>query len=398
MEGDSPVEYLVRLTEERIRAWERAKEIMDGAAAEGRDLTAEEDANLSAINADLDSRDARIKELMAAEERAQAADETRSRIGSLLASAPERAIVTAEPSQSDRLHTMLRNKSGSGEFAYDTRVLSNFATAIIPTLWADKIAVYARTMNPTLGIATVISSNSGEPMTFPRLTADPAVYTPGEGTAITAAEPTISTLTLTVLDYKTLTYVSQEMAQDESYGIEDYIAKSAGRALGLAAGTAFTTGAAGFVTLGSNGGTSLMAGTPAFFGPTDLMDLLYSLASPYRAVASFQVSASAIVKIRKFTDTYGQFLWGPSYVAGQPDTLLGRPVFENPAMATVASASKSVAVGDFSAYMVKALPLRVEVSSDFAFNLDNIAVKCVLRTGGTLPDAAAIKYLVSHTA
>lgn len=388
--------YLVRLVEERARAWERAKEIMELAATESRDLTAEEDANLSTINADLDSRDFRIKELLAAEERASEAGEIRSRIGTLLAAAPERAVVESE--QGDQLRTMIRAKTGEAEFRYDVRALSNFATAIIPTLWADQIVVYARTLNPTLGLATVISSSSGEPVTFPRLTADLTTYTPGEGTAITAADPTISTVTLSVAAYKSLTLVSQEMAQDESYGIEGYIARSAGREIGLASGSVMSVGAAGWLTLGSNGGTAAKGGTAidtTFFTASDLIGLQYSLAAPYRAVGAWQASNSAIQKIRKAQDLNGQLLWQPSLQAGSPDLLLGRPIFENPSMAAVASATKSIAFGDFAAYMIKALPLRVETSRDYAFNTDQVAVKVVLRTGGTLPDAAAIKYLVS---
>ncbi len=65
-------------------------------------------------------------------------------------------------------------------------------------------------------------------------------------------------------------------------------------------------------------------------------------------------------------------------------------------MAAASSANKSVAFGDFSAYIVKSLPLRVDVSRDYLFNTDQIAVKVVHRIGGTLPDTAASRYLVNH--
>ena len=41
------------------------------------------------------------------------------------------------------------------------------------------------------------------------------------------------------------------------------------------------------------------------------------------------------------------------------------------------------------------MPIRVERSTDYAFNTDLITVKTVLRAAGTLPDAATIAYLVS---
>jgi HK97 family phage major capsid protein len=65
-------------------------------------------------------------------------------------------------------------------------------------------------------------------------------------------------------------------------------------------------------------------------------------------------------------------------------------------MAAVASASKSVAFGDFKRYFVRrVLPVRVEVSKDYKFNTDQIAVKVVERVDGDLIDTNAIAYLVS---
>jgi HK97 family phage major capsid protein len=108
------------------------------------------------------------------------------------------------------------------------------------------------------------------------------------------------------------------------------------------------------------------------------------------------MSNGAIQKSRKFKATTGDYLWQPGLQAGQPDLLLGKPVFENPAMAAVASASKSVAFGDFSAYLVReVVPMNVVLSSEFAFQTDEIAIRTTWRIDGDLPDVNAIAYLVS---
>ncbi len=79
-----------------------------------------------------------------------------------------------------------------------------------------------------------------------------------------------------------------------------------------------------------------------------------------------------------------------------PDTLLGRPVFENPAMAGVASATKSVAVGDFSRYYIAEVqPLRIEVSKDYKWSTDQVSVRVITRADGVLADAPAVKVLQS---
>jgi len=135
-------------------------------------------------------------------------------------------------------------------------------------------------------------------------------------------------------------------------------------------------------------------GTP-FFGLDDLIDLVYARAVPYRMAGSFVMATNAVSKARKLKDSDGQYLWQPSNQAGEPDRLLGYPVFEDPYLAAPASATKSVLFGDMSAYVIKQLPLRVAISTEYLFNTDSVAIKTVYRAGGALPDSAAIAYLVS---
>jgi HK97 family phage major capsid protein len=107
------------------------------------------------------------------------------------------------------------------------------------------------------------------------------------------------------------------------------------------------------------------------------------------------VSPSAFVAILQFRDDQGAPVLGLSN--GRP-TLLGRPIVENPAMAAAGSASKSVAFGDFSRYIVKRVsPIRVELSRHYKFDVDQVALKCAERVDGALIDTAAVAYLVSAT-
>ena len=49
-------DYINRQAEERGRAWEEAKALLDPAAAEGRDLTGEETEKYDRLNKELDER------------------------------------------------------------------------------------------------------------------------------------------------------------------------------------------------------------------------------------------------------------------------------------------------------------------------------------------------------
>jgi HK97 family phage major capsid protein len=60
-------------------------------------------------------------------------------------------------------------------------------------------------------------------------------------------------------------------------------------------------------------------------------------------------------------------------------------------MAAVASAAIAVSVGDFSAYIVRDLPLRIDRSTEFLFSTDSIALRVVTTRDGDLPDTTAIR-------
>ena len=74
-------DYVKNLADERAKAWEQAKAVLDVAAAENRDLTAEEAQTFDRINSELDAKDARIKGILDAEQRARDIEDSRARAG-----------------------------------------------------------------------------------------------------------------------------------------------------------------------------------------------------------------------------------------------------------------------------------------------------------------------------
>lgn len=407
-------EYATRELEARNKAVADFRAIVETAATEGRDLTAEEDERIARFEAEVAQRDKRIAQFNRMSEAAAVIAENRhvveaaAQVRSGEDETPELRMVAdirqAFATRSRRpdveyefriprvpFNELPGGTNGGVQFRASTTT-SAVGAAIVPVDYVNRIAVYQRTLSPIIGLATVVNSTSGENMNLPRLTTDVTAYQPGQGTAITAADPTITAETLVVTSYKALTLISQELGEDDVTGLTDYIARSQARQISLDSGSAFTLGSNGYITDGTNGGTA--SGTP-FFSLDDLIDLEYSAAAPYRMAGTWLMANTAISKARKFKDSYGQYLWQPSNIVGQPDTLLGHAVYEDPYLAAVASASKSVAFGDFSAYVIKQLPLRVATSTDYLFNTDQIAIKAVYRAGGALPDVAAIRFLVS---
>ena len=66
----------------------------------------------------------------------------------------------------------------------------------------------------------------------------------------------------------------------------------------------------------------------------------------------FLMNDATVKVLRKLKDGNGQYLWQPSVQAGQPDTILNRPVKTTGAMPTVEATAKVLAFGDFSYYWI----------------------------------------------
>ena len=103
------------------------------------------------------------------------------------------------------------------------------------------------------------------------------------------------------------------------------------------------------LTLGSN-----IPSTAASAAITldEILDLFYSLKSPYRKKAAFIMNDSTVKAIRKLKDNNGQYLWQPSIKEATPDTIINRPLYTSAYMPVIEAGAKSIVFGDFSYYWV----------------------------------------------
>lgn len=293
---------------------------------------------------------------------------------------------------------------------YETRALASSGGSAIPTTFADFVVVFERTRTPMLdpNIVTVLGRSTGAPFTIPNLTADPtapAGTVTAEAGNITETDATLAAVTLNPFKYASIQIYSAELGEDEVVGLTPMLAKAAARQIASAFGGHATTGDGsgkpnGIVSAATNGGTASLSfgGTAStFFDYGDLVSLWGSLPAPYRSGGSWMVSNGALTKILSFRDDNGDRVLIPG-LNGGPPSVLGRPLIENPDMAAVASASKSVLFGDMTSYHVaRVSPMRVQISSDYKFQTDQLALKTVERIDGDLVDTAAVAYLVSGT-
>jgi HK97 family phage major capsid protein len=97
-----------------------------------------------------------------------------------------------------------------------------------------------------------------------------------------------------------------------------------------------------FVGTGTSGAFAASAPADAIY------DLVYRLKAGYRTNAQFMMTRATVGAIRKFKDSYGQYLWQPALTGGQPQTILGYGVVEGEDVPEIAANSYSIAFGDFA--------------------------------------------------
>ena len=379
------------------RDFEAAKALVSRASDEARELSAEEEAQYSKLNEAMDSKLAKIEDLKKGEERS-------AKLSAVIGAVEVATSKTIE-NDADALRALIKGDKRTANF--EMRALAT-ATATTPVTFADFVVEQLVNDNVVYAGATKIRTTDNRNITVPILAGTaPAAAFVAQGGTISAADPVFTSITLGSFAAATLTLASRELVDSAGFNLVEYVGRAAGAQIAQLAGSACTLGTGtiqptGFVSALTTAGaltTATKSGTvtATFFDLLDVQAALYATAPKYRnANSAWHVSTGAARKMRGFQDLNGQFVWQASVAAGQPETLLGYRVIENPYMAAVASASKSVAfVHEPSIYIREAGNLSVATSEDRYFELNSIGIRSIYQFDSNLPDGAAGRILVS---
>lgn len=205
-------------------------------------------------------------------------------------------------------------------------------------------------------IANIITTSSGDkkiPVVAGKGTAS---WVDEEG-VIPESDDSFGQVSIGAYKLATMIKVSEELLNDSVFNLESYIAKEFARRIGAREEEAFFIGdGTGKPTGIFNAAGGAMLGVTAASATAitldEIMDLFYSLKSPYRKNAIFTMNDSTVKAIRKLKDGNGQYIWQPSITAGTPDTILNRPVKTSAYIPTLLASAKPIAFGDFSYYWV----------------------------------------------
>jgi HK97 family phage major capsid protein len=375
-------EFIKTQAEVRSNLVAQMREVIDIAESEKRGLTAEDTQKIARLEADIEARDAAIATANKVTEREARASEAASQF-----IMPEKASAN----DADLLRAIARGEVRGHDFARETRAALVPSSNTVGQSFYNRVFEIAQLVGPMLTTSEVFNTASGENLVIPTVTATSSAGSVAAGSAITESNPTFSSITLGAEKYGALVSVASELVADAGFDITAYIAQELGTSLGLQANSVLTTklaAAAGSVVTGGTG----VAGVATY---ENLIDLVYGIASGARVLPGlgFQMSKTGIAAARKMKDGAGNYIWSDSAIPGQPATLLGYSVYENPGVAATGVGAKSVLFGHLPSFKVRvAGGIRVDQSGDYAFANDVVTYRGLIRLDGGLTHASHIGF------
>ena len=218
---------------------------------------------------------------------------------------------------------------------------------LVPEEYDNRLIQTLNGENIMRSLANIITTSGDHKINI--AATNPAAAWIEEGGQLTFGEATFKQVLLDAHKLHVAIKVTEELLYDSAFNLEDYILEQFGKALANAEEDAFLNGDGTGKPTGifheTNGGTHLTEVTA--FKSDDIINLIHALKRPYRKSAAFIMNDKLIAIVRKLKDGNGAYMWQPSYQVGEPDTLLGYPVY------TSAFAPEGkIAFGDFSYYNI----------------------------------------------
>lgn len=210
-------------------------------------------------------------------------------------------------------------------------------------------------ISPIRQAVRVGSTGAGE-VILPKLTGRPTASWVGEDEERDETTMTYGQIEIPVHELACFIDVSLRLLEDSAINVESEISTELSQEFAVKENAAFSDGNGVKKPLGiqqATGIAEIVNGHATNINADQLIALMYSMPAAYRNNGSWLMNGTTLGKVRTLKDGNGNYLWQPSYQAGQPSTLLGRPVIEDPTMPDAANGTFPIFYGDFNkAYRV----------------------------------------------
>ncbi len=196
-----------------------------------------------------------------------------------------------------------------------------------------------------------IRTTAAPAVTYPKRTGITNAKWKGETQAQEASEPGFAQLEIPVREVNTFVDVSNQLLADSAGVAEAEVRLALAEDFGQKEGAAFVAGDGVLEPVGlltDPAVTALLNGHATNLATDALINLMYALPAAYRNRGTWLLNGTTLATIRKLKDGQGNYLWQPAFQAGQPETVLGRPVVEAVDMPDVAANATPILFGDFS--------------------------------------------------
>ena len=354
---------ILELREKRAKAWEAAKAFLDSHRKENGVLSAEDDAAYTRMEQEITDLGKEIARL----ERQEALDaELNRQVNKPLTGKPmngkleddgEGKTGRASDEYKKNFWNAMRSKSPVPNVTNALQIGTDTEGGyLVPDEFENTLVEALEEENIFRQMAKIIQTSSGDRKIPVVATKGTASWMDEEG-AYPESDDSFGQVSIGAYKLGTMIKVSEELLNDSVFDLQSYITREFARRIGSREEEAFFTGNGTGKPLGilaATGGaeTGITAASATAVTADELIDLYYSLRSPYRRNAVWTLNDSTVKAIRKLKDGNGQYLWQPGITAGAPDMILGRPVRTSTYMPEIAAGAKTIAFGDFSYYWI----------------------------------------------
>jgi HK97 family phage major capsid protein/HK97 family phage prohead protease len=216
------------------------------------------------------------------------------------------------------------------------------APEAVSTTILEKMAEFS----PVRSLAQTIAM-SGPLLQLPRLVDEVTPASRAETAAATEDEPSFEQIDLKAHEMAAMVPVTRILLEDAHIDLAAYLSTHVARRFGQVEASWFvngngTTQAEGVLT------SDEVIEKEGAIAADDLIDLFYAIKTAYSSNGSWLMNRKTMAAVRKLKDTDGSYIWQPALSAGQPATLLGRPVYEGVDMPDVAADATPIVFGDFA--------------------------------------------------
>lgn len=251
-------------------------------------------------------------------------------------------------------------------------------------------------VSPVRAVASVRSTGSPS-VIYPKRTGITNAKWKGEGQAQEASQPGFGQVEVVVDELTTFVDISNRLLADSAGQAESEVRLALVEDFAQKEGLAFVSGSGvgqpeGILTNADIAFTP--SGAATSINADALITMLYALPATYRNVGAFGMNGTTLGMLRKLKDGDGRFLWQPAYAAGQPETLLGRPVVEIPDMPDIAAGTFPIVFGDWQGYrIVDRLDMSLLVNPYIRATDGITRIHATRRVGGRVIQAARFRKL-----